>query len=523
MTMWTMLAWVSERLPRGLLEASAIVSLVSPASNKGVESGESDKSKSAEAPPSSSAKIIQMHAADREFLPAALELIEAPPSPIVVSFIWTICLLFAAALAWAWFGRLDIYAVASGKIEPNGESKVVQSLDLGKVVGVFVRNGSAVKAGDLLLELDSTETGADSDALARDVESDDAEVARRRAAIGSVGSNTVASIQFDPTTDQATRQREQAVLESDLAKLTAGEDTLKAQLAQAAGTVQKLTNSIGQREEMIALDKELVDMREALTGKGTTSRAQVIEALQRYETDLITQVTERGQLREAKDSAEATERKIAELDAQFLADQMDKLEDTQRKRDHTFGDFIKARSKNAQSRLTTPVDGVVQQLAVTSIGQVVTSGQVLMTVVPKDAQLEVAAMVLNADIGFIKTGQEAVVKVDAFPFSRYGTLDGTVSRVSADAVDTRSAPNLSEAAATVKPQSSPTSSKTDQPELAFPVTVALARTMIKADGKEIDLFPGMTVSVEIKTGSRRVIDYLLSPLREVASDTAHER
>jgi len=524
MTMWTMLAWVSERLSRGMLEASAIVSLVTPASRKGADSGEPDKDKPAEAPPSSSsAKIIRMHAADREFLPAALELIEAPPSPIVVSFIWVICLLFAAVLAWAWFGRLDIYAVASGKIQPNGESKVVQSLDLGKVVGVFVKNGSAVKAGDLLLELDSTETGADSDALARDVESDDAEVARRRAAIASVGSHTVAPIQFDPTTGEATRQREQSVLESDFAKLSASEDTLKAQLEQSEGTIQKLKNSIAERVQMLALDKELVDMREALVSRGSSSRAEVIQAQQRYETDLITQITEQGQLREAQESGSATERKIAELDAQFLADQMDKLEDTQRKRDHTFGDFIKARSKNAHARLTAPVDGIVQQLAVTSIGQVVTSGQVLMTVVPKDAQLEVAAMVLNADIGFIKTGQEAIVKVDAFPFSRYGTLDGTVSRVSADAVDTRSAPNLSEAAATVKPQGSPTSSKTDQPELAFPVTVALPRTMIKADGKEIDLSPGMTVSVEIKTGSRRVIDYLLSPLREVASDTAHER
>ena len=218
----------------------------------------------------------------------------------------------------------------------------------------------------------------------------------------------------------------------------------------------------------------------------------------------------------------SVERKIAELDAQFLADQMDKLEDTQRKRDHTFQDFIKARSKNAHSRLTAPVDGVVQQLAVTSIGQVVTSGQVLMTVVPKDTQLEVAAMVLNADIGFVKTGQEAVVKVDAFPFSRYGTIDGAVSRVSADAVDIRSAPNLSEAAATVKPQGPPMSAQIDQ-QLAFPVTVALDRAMIRADGKDIELSPGMTVSVEIKTGSRRVIDYLLSPLREVASGTAHER
>ena len=147
----------------------------------------------------------------------------------------------------------------------------------------------------------STETAAESDALARDVEAEDAEVARRRAAIDSVGSHMDVPIQFDSTTEQVTRQREKAVLQSDLAKLAAGEDTLKAQLAQANGTVQKLTNSTTQREEMIALDKELVNMRETLVGKGTSSRAEVIDARQRYEADLITQVTERGQLREARE------------------------------------------------------------------------------------------------------------------------------------------------------------------------------------------------------------------------------
>ena len=151
---WAMLAWFSERLPRGTPSLIAIVSLLGLASNKGAGSGQSDKDNSAGMPSPAPAKIIQIQAADREFLPAALELIDSPPSPIAVSLIWAICLLFAAALAWAWFGRLDIYAVALGKIQPNGESKVVQSLDLGKVVGVLVRNGSAVKAGDLLLELD---------------------------------------------------------------------------------------------------------------------------------------------------------------------------------------------------------------------------------------------------------------------------------------------------------------------------------------------------------------------------------
>ena len=166
----------------------------------------------------------------------------------------------------------------------------------------------------------------------------------------------------------------------------------------------------------------------------------------------------------------------------------------------------------------------MQQLAVSTVGQVVSSGQALLTIVPPDAPLEIEAMILNKDIGFVHTDQPAVVKVEAFPFTRYGTIDGTVTKISADAVDMRNAPNLSEAAATVRPQgAAPASSGGQGPEMAFPATIALTRSAIDMDGKKVNLSPGMTVTVEIQTGHRRIIDYVLSPLRETISQTAHER
>jgi hemolysin D len=524
MDLSTLLTGMPHLLPSSLPHFIAVVSLVAPAAKPSgsAEPGKEKDGVESSSPPSS-AKVIRIYAEDREFLPAALELIDTPPSPILVFLIWLVCAFFAAALAWSWFGHLDIHAVASGKIHPSGESKVVQPLDLGKVVAVHVKNGSVVKQGDLLVELDSTETSAEMNALAVDVEAADAEVARRRAAIASAGAHKMVPIEFAAKTSESVRAREQGVLEADVGKLMAGEDTLKAQLAQARSTIQRLADGLEQREAMIDIDKELVDMRETLMSHGTGSRALVIEAQQRYFTDLVTQVTERGQLRETQESANAIERKINELEAQFLAEQSDKLGETQRKRDHTLEDLIKARSKNTHAHLTAPVDGVVQQLSITSIGQVVTSGQALMTIVPNDAPVEITAMVLNSDIGFLQVGQSAVVKIDAFPFTRYGTIIGTVKRISPDAVDMRSAPNLSEAAALVKPQNSSLGSGSDRPQLAFPTTIALERDSINVDGKEIRLSPGMSVIVEIKTGSRRVIDYLLSPLREVVSQSAHER
>ena len=160
----------------------------------------------------------------------------------------------------------------------------------------------------------------------------------------------------------------------------------------------------------------------------------------------------------------------------------------------------------------------------TTVGQVVTSGQALLTIVPPEAPLEVEAMILNKDIGFVRSGQPAVVKVDAFPFTRYGTIDGSVTKISADAVDMRNAPNLSEAAATVRPQGpSSASSGGGGPQMAFPATVALSRRAMDVDGTQVNLSPCMTVTVEIQTGQRRIIDYVLSPLREMASQAARER
>ena len=470
-------------------------------------------------------RLVPPQTQDREFLPAALEILETPPSVISVSFIWLICAIFAAAIGWSYFGKLDIYAIAQGKIQPAGQSKVVQPLEPGKVRMVLVENGTLVKEGDVLLELDPTETTADQEKLTRDLESADAEATRRKAAIEAARLErpVAGAIEFKPGTSEFVRQREERALAADLAQLAASKQTLDAQLAQSLATERRLRDSIAERGKLLALDQERIEMRETLSSRGAGSRALVIEALTQYQTERTSQVGEEGQLRETVAATETTRRKISEAVTQFIADQTQKLVDAERKRDQVLQDLVKARSKNERMRLRAPISGIVQQLAVTTVGQVVTSGQTLMIIVRRDAPLEVETMVLNKDIGFVQEGQPAVVKVDAFPFTRYGTIDGIVTKVSRDAVDMRDAPNLSDASAAVKAQGMTQNSGANRPELAFPATVKLPHRSIEINGRAVNLSPGMTVTVEIKTGSRRVIDYILSPLREVVSQTAHER
>jgi hemolysin D len=470
------------------------------------------------------ARIAPKH---REFLPATLEILDTPPSPVAIALLVFICALFAAGLAWSYFGWLDIHAVAQGKIQPSGRSKVIQPLEPGKVVAVWVENGSRVEAADVLLELDPTETLADRLAQARDLEASNAEIARRQVAIrlAREEAGTTPTIAFAAGMDESVRLREQNVLAADLAQLQSARESLRAQLGERQAQKRRLLMSMTAREQLLKILRERVDMRESVDAKGHGYRAKVIDALQELERELTNLASEKGQLAETDAAVLSLERKLEEATANFIADNTQKGAEAERKRDRLAQELVKAQSKNDRTRLRAPIAGTVQQLSVTTVGQVVGSGQPLMTIVPLDAPIEVEALIFNKDIGFVEPGQPAVVKVEAFPFTRYGTLEGIVAKVSRDAVDERDATNLGDAAAVTRPQGAPAATMPGArtQSLVFPATVTLSRGSMAIDGKEVPLSPGMAVTVEIKTGQRRAIDYLLSPVREVVSQTARER
>jgi hemolysin D len=467
-----------------------------------------------------------MDRVDREFLPAALELSETPPSPINIAGIWFICLGFGAALAWAYFGQLDIYAEAQGRVQPIGLSKSVQSLDVGKVVAIAVENGSRVTAGDLMIELDSRETWTERELRRRDFLSAGAEAARRNSAIAAArsGETQPPNVLYPAGTSAEIQAREDAVLAADIAQLVLERAVTLAQRDERIATCERLKASMAEREKLIAIDKEHVEMRQMLTQSHTVSRAQVIETLQQYQTHVTAQADERGQLAESEAALTTLGRKLEEITAQFIADQSQKLADAERKADELKSEIVKADIKHERMRLTAPISGTVQQLAVTTVGQVVGSGQSLMTIVPFDAPIEIEALIQNQDIGFVEPGQKAVIKIEAFPFSRYGTVDGRVLRVSHDAVDEREAQALSDPKAALKPQ--PSNGVTEvsaSQNLVFPATISLGKQALDIDGKQVPLTPGMAVTVEVLTGHRRALEYVLSPLREVAFNSAHER
>ena len=470
----------------------------------------------------------RLDALDREFLPGILELVETPPSPIRMRLLTAICALFAAALAWSWFGWIDIQAVAQGKVQPVGRTKLVQPLETGRVTRLLVENGSRVQAGDLVAELDATEITAERDKAAQDLASAEAEIVRRRAEIAAAiqpHPTPPASLEFPVTVpDPALRAREQAVLQAEIAKLRSSLDGLAAQVAEKNATERRLNASIAARARVIGPLKERVEMRQILVDRGAGTRADLITAIHDHEEERTNLAAEEGQLGETRAAVASIEQKRQEVVSEFLADNTSKLGDVLRRRDDLRQTVVKAEARLGHMRLFAPAAGTVQELAVTSSGQVVTGGQQLMSIVPRGVDLEIEAVVLNEDIGFVELGQEAILKVEAFPFTRYGTLSGRVIRVSTDAIDAHQVgvrPGANTGTTTGAQAGAQPNGRMSG--LVFPITVVPSQAYMQIDGKQIQLTPGMEVIVEVRTGERRIIDYILSPFVEVASRALHER
>ena len=474
--------------------------------------------------PKPKAKALVRDSHDREFLPASLEILDTPASPRRVAFVWLVCSILVSALAWSCIAQLDIYAVGTGRVEPPGRSKVIQPFDPGKVIQIAVQEGMRVKAGDLLLELDPTEAEAERDATARDLASYKAEISRRRAEISAVLSDAAdpSPVMFEEISPEL-RARERNVFTAEFAQYKATRDSLRAQIAEKIATNARLDASIEARQRLIGVLRQRLDMKKELVSKSAGTQKDVLDAEQQVYQELTNLAYDQGQLKETAAGIESLQKKIEESQKQFAADQAQKLSDAEFKADHLEQDLIKASAKAARTRIVAPLGGTVQQLAVTTLGQVVTTGQPLLVIVPNDLPVEVEALIQSSDIGFVSVGQEATVKVDAFPFTRYGTINGTVDRVSGDAIYDKDA--LSKDASTpIQNQNASSLDTTPKTQnLVYAVGVKLQKQSLWADGKEVPLAPGMTVAVEIRTGKRRVIEYLLSPLRQMVSTAGHER
>ena len=480
---------------------------------------------SAAAPAAKTATVIPLRPRARagrhelEFLPAALEIIETPASPVGRAIAGTIILFFVGAIVWASLGEVDIIATASGRIIPAGKIKTIQPFETGVVREILVDDGQPVQAGDVLVEIDSTINAADERRLAHDLLQDRLDVARLSALLAGGPEHFAPPVGADPLLLETAR-RQMAEQAAEQAAKLAGLDK---QIAQKQAEAQETSATIAKIEAILPPLRGQRDIRQEMLHNEFGSKLLYLQAEQQVieqDRELVVQSHHRNGVMEALG---ALERQRAQTEAEYRKGLLGDLEKAQTSAAEHREEWSKAVEKRALQTLTAPVDGTVQQLAVHTVGGVVTPAQALMVIVPKDAALEIEANLANKDVGFVHRGQPVEVKIETFSFTRYGLIHGTIASISRDVVapDQTSTDSRNARQSDTDPPKDEQDRQSRQP--SYVAHVALTDTGIETEEGWRKFEPGMAVTAEIKTGQRRVISYLLSPLLRYRQESIRER
>jgi len=412
-----------------------------------------------------------LRADEAEFSPPALALQERPVSPTLRWTAGVLVMLVATALAWAVLARVDIVVGATGKVIPSGRTKTVASVDTVTVRAIHVTEGQAVKAGDVLLELDAREHEAERDKATGDEVVARLQMARSRALIDAVDSRTPPKL--TPVAGVSADQLHEAQLH-----LAGQYQDFEAKLAQLDGDIGRYSRAVPLAQERETIYESLLQNHDVSTDAWLAKKQDRVDL--------------EGRLGDAIHSRSA-------LIAQTKREAYDAFTEASKTAASSRQDAVRAGSHARLLTLRAPVDGTIQQLTVHTVGGVVQAAQPLMQVVPAERRVEIEAFLKNRDIGFVAERQTAEVKIDAFDYTRFGTIPGRVTSVSHDAIEEK------------------------EGDLVYSVKVVLDRPSIEVQGRPVPLTPGMTVQVEIKTGSRRVIEYVLSPVLRRQHESLHER
>lgn len=437
------------------------------------------------------------------FLPAALSLQDTPVHPAPRRLAWAMMSLFVIAVMWAIFGRIDIVAVAPGRIIVSDRTKIIQPLEASVVRRVLVKDGDRVIAGQILVELDPTNAVADKASVQELLSASLSEEQRTAALLRAlaVGTNglTMPVLHKHPGQEMVNHPSQHAQLQAEWQDINAKVSKLNAELVRRNAEIATVKETINKLEATVplALNRE-TDFKKLVAEGFMSSHATQDKTRERIELerDLATQ---RAKLLEAQSSLHENE----QVKASYLAETQRMLQDRHAsaasKVQQLTQDQSKATQRERLTQLTAPVAGTVQQLAIHSVGGVVTSAQPLMIVVPDSAQVTAEINIANLDIGFVNAGQQAEVKLETFPYTKYGTVSATVDIVTADAV-------------------------TDEKKGSYyPATLTISKREMNIDGKRVAISPGMNITAEIKTGQRRVIEYLLSPIQKAGNESLRER
>ncbi|MBI3379044.1 MAG: HlyD family type I secretion periplasmic adaptor subunit [Nitrospirae bacterium] len=440
-----------------------------------------------------------------EFLPPALEIETTPPSPVRRALIWLIFTLTIAAFVWSYFGKVDEVAVARGKVIPDGRVKVIQPMEIGVIKAIHVQEGQMVKEGQLLIELDPTIKQADMESSAKALsiyqtdrerliqelngEGQEPAKGERQKVKGEkqkTGNRAPLAISLSPLQKQLKDARE--------SEYKTREEALRLVIAQKESALQASEAILNKLEKTSAILIEQEAAYRKLYEKDFIARMELLEKQKEFHTTVNEFEAQKKIVKQAIDSLEEAKKNLETLKKEREKALLTDIVEKEKNIIAIEGETVKAKKRYELEKLCSPVSGTVHGLASYTIGGVVTPAQPIVTVVPDGTPLVIEAMALNKDIGFLKTNQEAEIKLDTFPFQKYGTIKGRVVSISPDAFeDEKLGP-------------------------VYKIKVEMEKLYIAVDGKKIHVSPGMAVSVEVKTNKRRIIEFFLSPIVKYADE-----
>lgn len=443
-----------------------------------------------------------------EFLPAALEIQETPPHPLTRWLGLSLISLFAIAVIWSCFGRVDIVASAEGKIIPSSRVKIVQPLAKGFVKAILVKEGQYVKQGDVLVELDRTITAADQSRMEKELRTSILDLAGAQAIHQLLTANKVTFtsptqihlvLADDITLPESENTIHQQMVwqqwqqyQAQLGGLQSSQQKAEAEKSYSTETIKKL-------EQTLPMVTKRAQGMESLYKKNMAAEIQFMEVEQARIENVQNLAAEHQRQNQLEAAIHEAKQQINALKADTLNKTLNVITENTNKVAALRDELIKATDVNSKQVLYAPVSGYVQELAISTVGGIVTDAQKLMSIVPEEEELEVEVLLGNDDIGFVQKDMQAEIKIHTFPFTKYGLIDATVTNISDDAIIH------------------------EKLGLVYAMHLKMHKNNINVENKVVKLIPGMAVTAEVKTDQRRVIEFFLAPLLKYKQESIRER
>jgi len=442
---------------------------------------------------------------DLEFVYSSYANANEQPSRVAnLTFIFIIS-LFTIAIIWASFAELDELARGNGKVIPSDKIQRVQSLDGGIISEILVKEGQIVKRGDSLMKIDTTRFQATLEESKQEYISLLAVNERLEAESNIDINKSIPKLNFpkEVLEDQSRYDRlEQKLLDNRFKELKSSIQVLKTQRGQKEQELREIRNTIKNLKKSFAIIKEQKVTIQRLVRRGVKSKYELLNIEKEY-----TEVS--GELESALLSVkrselaiEEAENRITERLNSFRAEASNTLQETAGLINKFEARLVGDKDKVARTTITSPVDGIVKQLNFNTIGGVVQSGMDLIEIVPQSDILLVEAKIDPKDIAFINPSQKAIVKITAYDFSIYGGLDAKIVEISADSIIDKESKDA---------------------KSYYRVIVRTEKNYLERNGQKLPIIPGMIASVDIITGKKTILDFILKPILKVKQNALHER